>query len=133
MQMFKDMYAKNKTGAMAYNIGIMLANEAKTNPALTEDAVDFLLDASFLDPKRRSSARTSPGRCSSARTRNGTAGSSWPKKARPSSRIGPTTINKKFGEKSEEELTPDEKPRVPEAQRIDRQGNGHPQQPRRRR
>jgi hypothetical protein len=103
------MYAKNKTGNMAYNIGIMLANEAKTNPALTNDAISFLLDASFLDPKRSkpcmdmaqslffSQDKEWNNRVKSLTESQGLI-NDWTK-----------TINTKFGEKSEEELTPDEK------------------------
>ena len=46
MAMFKEAFAKNKTGEMAYNIGVMLAKEAKTNPAVTNDAIK-------LPPRRR--------------------------------------------------------------------------------
>ena len=48
LQMFKDMYAKKKTGDMANNIGILLAQESKTNPAVIPEAVNYLLEASLL-------------------------------------------------------------------------------------
>jgi hypothetical protein len=110
LQMFKDMYAKNKTGAMAYNIAIMLNNEAKTNPALTKEAISFLLDASLLNGPPKSKQCLDNARFlflsqdkewndriklieESQALING-----WTK-----------TINTKFGEKSENDLTPDER------------------------
>ena len=48
LAMMKDAYAKNKNGDMAYNIGIVLANLAKGNPALTPEAINYFLEASLL-------------------------------------------------------------------------------------
>ena len=108
-QMFKDMYAKNKSAGMAYNIGIMLANEAKTNPAVTNDAVAFLLDASFLNPQKSKqcmdiarslffSQDTEWNNRIKLMEESQTLITDWTK-----------TINTKFGDKSEEELTSDER------------------------
>jgi len=109
LQMFKDMYAKNKTGSMAYNIGIMLNNEAKTNPAMVNDAVSFLLDASFLDPKLSK-------QCTDiARSLFFSQDTEWNNRIKlinESSALikeWTDTINTKYGDKGEEELTPDER------------------------
>lgn len=48
LAMMKDAYAKNKNGDMAYNIGIVLANLAKGNAALTPEAINYFLEASLL-------------------------------------------------------------------------------------
>jgi len=108
-QMFKDMYAKNKTGAMAYNIGIMLANEAKTNPALTEDAVNFLLDASFLDPKRTKQCQDIARSIFFAQDKEWNSRIKLAEESSALIKDWTDQINKKFGEKSEEDLTPDER------------------------
>jgi len=47
---FKEAYGKQKNGEIAYNIGIILAKDSKTNPALANEAIKYLLEASFLSP-----------------------------------------------------------------------------------
>lgn len=47
LALFKEIYAREKGGEIAYNIGIIMAKEAKTNPAVTGEAIRHLLEASF--------------------------------------------------------------------------------------
>jgi hypothetical protein len=47
LALFKEIYGRQKSGEIAYNIGIILAKEAKTNPAVTSEAIRYLLEASF--------------------------------------------------------------------------------------
>jgi hypothetical protein len=47
LALFKEIYGRQKSGEVAYNIGIILAKEAKTNVATTSDAIRYLLEASF--------------------------------------------------------------------------------------
>ncbi len=54
--LFKELYGKKKSGELAYNIGIILAKQAKTNPAISSEAIRYLLEASFTYP-----AQPSPG------------------------------------------------------------------------
>ena len=108
-QLFKDLYAKNKTGAMAYNIGIMLANEAKTNPAVTNDAVEFLLDASFLDPKRSKQCLDTARYLFFSQDKEWNSRIKLVEESQALIKEWTNTINTKFGEKGEEELTPDER------------------------
>ncbi len=49
LQIFKETYAKKKTGELAYNIAIILANKAKTNPSFKSEAINMLIEASFLN------------------------------------------------------------------------------------
>jgi len=56
MALFKEAYAKKKTGGLAYNIGIILAKKAQSNPAVSQEAIDYLLEASFLDPTQSQQA-----------------------------------------------------------------------------
>ena len=55
--LFKELYARKKTGELAYNIGIILAKEAKTNPAMSTEAIRYLLEASFTYPAQAQQAR----------------------------------------------------------------------------
>ena len=55
--LFKELYAKKKTGELAYNIGIIVAKQAKTNPALSNEAIRYLLEASFTYPAQAQQAR----------------------------------------------------------------------------
>ena len=48
--LFKEAYAKQKSGEIAFNIGIILAGNVKTDPALSGEAVRYLLEASMLSP-----------------------------------------------------------------------------------
>ena len=51
LAMMKDIYAKNKNGDMAYNIGIILAKQAgSSNPTLNTEALRYLIEASLLSP-----------------------------------------------------------------------------------
>jgi hypothetical protein len=45
---FKEIYSRKKSGDIAYNIGIILAKEAETNPAQANEAIRYLLEAAFL-------------------------------------------------------------------------------------
>ncbi|MGB8952143.1 MAG: hypothetical protein WCC06_05690 [Candidatus Aminicenantales bacterium] len=56
LSLFKEAYGKSKSGEMAYNIGIILARKAKENPALSSEAIRYLLDASFLYPAKSQQA-----------------------------------------------------------------------------
>jgi len=47
LTLFKEIYGRQKSGEIAYNIGIIMAKEAKTNPAATSEAIRYLLEASF--------------------------------------------------------------------------------------
>lgn len=54
---FKKAYEKKKSGEIAYNIGIILAGNSKSNPSLNQDAIGYLLEASFLSPAHSQKAR----------------------------------------------------------------------------
>ncbi len=47
---YKDIYREKKNGDVAYNIGIILAKKAQTQPTYAAEAINYLLDASFLSP-----------------------------------------------------------------------------------
>lgn len=45
---FKIAYQKQKSGEIAYNIGIIYASQAQNNKEVTNEAIKYLLEASFL-------------------------------------------------------------------------------------
>jgi hypothetical protein len=53
---FKEAYNKQKSGELAYNIGIILAKDAQANPALASEAIKYLLEASMLYPSQSQQA-----------------------------------------------------------------------------
>lgn len=45
---YKQAYAQQKTGDVAFNIGIILAGDSERDPSVSPEAIKYLLDASFL-------------------------------------------------------------------------------------
>lgn len=56
LAVYKDIYAKQKNGDVAFNIGIILAKRSQAQPALAAEAINYLLDASFLSPQESKQA-----------------------------------------------------------------------------
>jgi hypothetical protein len=112
LAMFKEAYAKNKTGEMAYNIGVVLAKEAKTNPAATNDAIHYLLDAGILGTKNAKQAQQA---VVIAQTMFFGQDKEWNNRVKAIEESNKLveewtkTLNTKFGEKSEDDLSSDEK------------------------
>jgi len=50
LRYYKQAYAQQKTGDVAFNIGIILAGDAERDPSISPEAIKYLLDASFLSP-----------------------------------------------------------------------------------
>lgn len=48
IKFYKQSYQKRKTGEVAYNIGLLLAPQAQSNATVANEAIQYLLDASFL-------------------------------------------------------------------------------------
>jgi len=51
LAIYKEGYAKKKTGPLALNIAIILNGQVKTDPSKTNEAVNALIDAALLNPK----------------------------------------------------------------------------------
>lgn len=47
---YKQAYSQQKTGDVAFNIGIILAGKSERDPSVSPEAIEYLLDASFLSP-----------------------------------------------------------------------------------
>ncbi len=56
LKIFRDEYKLKKDGAVAYNIGIILAQKTKTEKNLVTEAVNYLLEASILSPAKSKEA-----------------------------------------------------------------------------
>lgn len=56
LKYFKQSYATQKSGEIAYNIGIILAGKAEKDHVYSQEALRYLLDASFLSPKNSKKA-----------------------------------------------------------------------------
>ena len=54
LKMFKEAYVLKKDGLVAYNIGIILNRQAKTNRNLIPEAINYFLEASWLLPAKSS-------------------------------------------------------------------------------
>lgn len=108
LTLWKETFAKSKSADLAYNIGITVAKEAKTNPSLQNDAIRYLIDAALLSAKYKDAM---------AMAENMFLGgdkdyNNRVKLMQESKQLiddWAATINKKFGDKSEDDLTPDER------------------------
>ncbi|MFW6132072.1 MAG: hypothetical protein ACOC5F_05705, partial [Candidatus Aminicenantaceae bacterium] len=54
---FKKAYSQQKKGDVAFNIGMILASKAKSDSSFTDEAVKYLLEASFLSNANSQKAR----------------------------------------------------------------------------
>ena len=112
MAMFKEAFGKKKTGEMAYNIGVMLAKEAKTNPALIGEAVKYLLDAAILGTKNPKEAQQAMDIAQSLFFSQDKEWNNRVKQIQESNKLiedWAKTLNTKYKDKGEDDLTPDEK------------------------
>ena len=112
MAMFKEGFGKKKTGEMAYNIGVMLAKEAKTNPALPGEAIKYLLDAAVLGTKDAKEAQQAMDIAQSLFFSQDKEWNNRVKLIQESNKLiedWAKTLNTKYKDKSEDDLTPDEK------------------------
>lgn len=56
LRYYKQAYSQQKSGDVAFNIGIILAGNAEKNSALSPEAIQYLLEASFLSPSNSKKA-----------------------------------------------------------------------------
>lgn len=50
LRYYKQAYSQQRTGDVAFNIGIILAANAEREPSVSPEAIKYLLEASFLSP-----------------------------------------------------------------------------------
>lgn len=107
---YKQAYSKQINGEIAYNIGIILAKDAQKNTALTDEAIKYLLDASFLSAANSKQAMSLAEQLyfnNKDKTYNEKVKLLADKGQELESKT--KAFNEKFGEKEEEDLTEAEK------------------------
>lgn len=109
LKYYKQSYAKKKNGEIAYNIGIITAGNGKARPAAVDEAIQYLLEASFLSPAHSQKAMELAERLYF--NKNPKYNESVKKLTQKSKNLEnlTSTFNTKFGEKTEEELSDAEK------------------------
>jgi len=109
LKYYKTAFEKQKNGEMAYNIGIILTEQTKTNAALGNEAIKYLLSASQLSESYSKQAMAM------AQSLFFTSDKKYNEKVKEMNEAAKNleeqtnAFNKKFGEKDEDELTDDEK------------------------
>jgi tetratricopeptide (TPR) repeat protein len=103
---YKQAYTKQKKGDVAYNIGVLLASKSNPNNNGSSEAIDYLLDASFLSQANSKKAMDLAQRLFFNHETPG-----YNEKIKDlSDRVTKletltNSFNEKFGEKDEEDLT----------------------------
>ncbi len=108
---YKLAYMKQKSGAIAFNIGIILAKKAEANPAFTDEALNYLLDASYLSEANSAKAMQMAESLYFLSKKDLKYNEKVQELQQRNKKLEDltTTFNNKFGEKEEEELTAAEK------------------------
>jgi tetratricopeptide (TPR) repeat protein len=108
---FKIAYMKEKSGEIAYNIGIILAGKSKRDPSVSDEAIDFLLEASFLSPAHSKKAMELAENLFFVANKDLQYNEKVKELVDRGKKLEGLTngFNNKFGEKAEEDLTDDEK------------------------
>jgi len=108
---YKQAYMKQKSGAVAFNIGIILAKKAERDPAFSEEALKFLLDASFLSQANSQKAMQMAESLYflSRKDLNYNGKVQQLQESNKKLENLTTSFNNKFGEKEEENLSDSEK------------------------
>jgi len=103
---YKQAYTKEKNGEIAYNIGLILAGEVQQNGTSANEAIRYLLEASFLSAANSKQAMDLAERLyfnNVDKTFNDKVKLLGDKSKEQENLTN--DFNKKFGEKDEEELT----------------------------
>jgi hypothetical protein len=58
LKYFEKLYSTQKSGEVAFYIGIILAENAKKDPSVSKEAITYLLEASYLSPSNSEKARS---------------------------------------------------------------------------
>jgi len=111
LKYFKLAYGKQKSGEMAFYVGIILADKAKSNPSVSQEAIRYLLDASFLSAANSKKAMGLAESLFFTSAKNSKYNENVKDLQRKSKNLEDLTnaFNKKFGEKDEEDLSDAEK------------------------
>jgi tetratricopeptide (TPR) repeat protein len=108
---YKMAYMKQKSGAIAFNIGIILAKKAERDASFTDEALKYLLDASFLsqaNSKKAMQMAESPYFLQKKELQYNEKVQQLQQRSKKLEDLT-NTFNNKFGDKEEEDLTESEK------------------------
>ncbi len=111
LKYFKLAYGKQRSGEMAFYIGIIIADKTKSNPSVSQEAIRYLLEASFLSPANSKKAMELAESIFFTSARNTKYNQNVKELQKLSNQLESLTnkFNKKFGEKDEEDLSDAEK------------------------
>jgi tetratricopeptide (TPR) repeat protein len=107
LKYFKLAYGKQRNGEMAFYIGIILADKTKSNPSGSQEAMRYLLEASFLSAANSKKAMGLAESIFFTSERNTKYNQNVKELQKLSKTLESLTnkFNKKFGEKDEEDLS----------------------------
>ena len=108
---YKIAYMKQKSGAIAFNIGIILAKKAEKDPSFSDEALKYLLDASFLSEANSKKAMQMAESLYFHSQKDLKYNEKVQQLAERSKKLEDLTasFNNKFGDKEEEDLSDSEK------------------------
>ncbi len=108
---YKQAYMKQKNGEIAFNIGIIQAKKAEKNPQFTDEALQYLLDASFLSQANSQKAMQMAESLYFLSKKELKYNEKVQELLQRTKNLEEftNTFNKKFGEKEEEQLSDSEK------------------------
>ena len=111
LKYFKQAYGKQRSGEMAFYIGIILADKAKSNPSVSPEAIRYLLDASFLSAANSKKAMGLAESLFFISNKDLKYNENVKELQKKSKKLEELTnkFNNKFGEKDEEDLSEAEK------------------------
>jgi hypothetical protein len=112
LRYYKMAYMKQKVGEIAFNIGIIEVEDAKTNPIHAQEALNYFLDASFLSPAHSKKAmELAEDLFFNTLNKDLKYNEKVKEQQERSAKLEELTktFNGKFGEKAEEDLTEAEK------------------------
>jgi len=112
MQIFKEAHARKRSAELAYNIAIILANKAKTNPSHTAEAINMFIEASLLYPAQSKQSKQTLGMAQNLFIGDNKELKNIEAQIQEHVRAHQEltkTFNEKYGDKSEEDLSASEK------------------------
>jgi tetratricopeptide (TPR) repeat protein len=112
LKYYKEAFSKQKNGEVAYNIGLLLAEKAEKDPKKVDEALEYLLYASFLSKANSDKAmKLAEGLFFSTKSSYNEKVKELAAKAEELEKLT-NTFNEKYGEKTEEDLSNKEKKEV---------------------
>lgn len=111
LKFYKQAYTKRKSGEIAYNIGVILLAKAKSNSTLADETLKYLFDASFLSAANSEKAMKLAESFFFETNKDLKFNEKVQELTEKSKRVDDlvNSFNKKFGDKTEEDLSDAEK------------------------